>query len=220
MEIKPLAGLTNTLCILLKISIFITAIAVLADVYEYFAYRNLSPNVDSNQITLPSDVASDIVGYLQVALFITIAIFFLIWIYRTNKNLHALSREQMKYTPGWSVGWYFVPIANLIMPYQVMKEIWQVSHKDPIAKPAIVGWWWCLWIISGLMDRLAVKLYSEASDAVTYAAAALVYAASDGLDVVLRIVLLVLVTKIGMAYSKNITEPGNALNRATGDKSQ
>jgi hypothetical protein len=50
------------------------------------------------------------------------------WIYRTNANAHLLGGD-MTISPGWSVGWYFVPVANLFKPYEGMKETWFASHN-------------------------------------------------------------------------------------------
>jgi hypothetical protein len=88
---------------------------------------------------LPSDVVTGIVGLAQFILAIITGITFLRWIYRSNNNLRALSGESMTFTPGWSVGWYFIPIANLWKPYQVMNEIWKVSHKNNATGHAVLG---------------------------------------------------------------------------------
>ncbi|MCH8121324.1 MAG: DUF4328 domain-containing protein [Planctomycetes bacterium] len=194
MEVKPLAGLTRTLRVLLKISIAITATAVVTGFYNYYSYANIPPGVDPNETLLPSDVVNSIVGLIQVVLAIILGITFLRWIYRTNKNLRTLSGEQMTFTPGWSVGWYFVPIANLFKPYQAMKEIWHISHKNESTTYSLVGWWWCLWIVSNFPVD-------------SYIASTMAFIVSDGLNVILNIVALMLVTRIGMAYSKNIVEP-------------
>ncbi len=202
MELKPLAGLTRTLCILLKITIAIMALGVLVDIYDYYSYANLPPYVDPNETILPSDIVTGIIGLIQVVLGIITVITFLRWIYRTNKNLRALTGEPMTFTPGWAVGWFFIPFANLYKPYQVMKEIWQVSHKQAVMT-TIVGWWWAIWLISNF---IGFKLAILANDATGYIATAMIYIVSDGLDVVLNIVELMLVTQIGMAYSKNFIE--------------
>ncbi len=79
------------------------------------------------------------------------------WVYRTNRNGRALGARGMKYTPCWSVGWFFVPIANMFMPYWVMKEIWQVSSPpSPMAwrqktVSPIVALWWLVGIFSGMI---------------------------------------------------------------------
>lgn len=207
MEVKPLAGLTRTLRVLIKINIAITATAVVAGFYDYYSYANIPPGVDPNETLLPSDVVTGIVGLTQFIFAIVLGITFLRWIYRTNKNLRILSGEQMTFTPGWSVGWYFVPIAHLFKPYQVMKEIWQVSHKNESTTYSLVGWWWCLWIVSSFLGHLAFKLAFRLDDLDSYIASTMTYIVSDGLDVILNILALMLVTRIGMAYSRNIVEP-------------
>ncbi len=206
MGLKPLAELTRTLCILLKISIATSALAVLSDVYAYYSYANLLPNVDPNETILTSDAVKGIVCLIQFVVIIITGITFLRWIYRTNKNLRAYSGEQMTFTPGWSVGWYFIPIAFVYKPYQGMKEIWQVSHKNRAVTHSIVGWWWALFLISAFFDRLAYKSVTLTDDIAGYTTSAMAYAVSDGLNVMSYIVTLMLVTRIGMAYSKNITE--------------
>ena len=54
----------------------------------------------------------------------------------------------MEITPGWEIGCYFVPIANLAMPYLVMKEIWNASASPAdwrsLSGHPIVKWWWGL----------------------------------------------------------------------------
>ena len=58
---------------------------------------------------------------------------FCVWIRRANVNADALVASGMEFTPGWAVGWFFVPFANLYKPYQAMAEIYRAS--DPNADP-------------------------------------------------------------------------------------
>jgi len=206
MIIKPLASLTKNLQILLKINIAITASAVLVGFYNYHSYANLPSGVDFKEAFLPSDVATTIVGLLQFIFFIILGITFLRWIHRTNKNIGALSGVQLRFTSGWSVGWYFIPIANLFKPYQAMKELWYVSHKNESTTDSLLNRWWFLWIISNFVGRLAFKLIMLANDSESYMTSTIAYMVSDGLDLMLNIVALILVTRIGMAYSRNIIE--------------
>jgi uncharacterized protein DUF4328 len=83
------------------------------------------------------------------------------WIYRASANAHAIS-DEMTITPGWAVGWYFVPIMNLFKPFQAMREIWMASHfkgnwhGEPA--PAILGWWWGLWLASNILGNISFRL--------------------------------------------------------------
>src|SRR6266436_5309609 len=73
------------------------------------------------------DSRQRLLGIVQLSVDFLGVLLFLMWVYRANKNARALGAAGMKYTPGWSVGWFFVPFAGLFMPYWVLKEIWQVS---------------------------------------------------------------------------------------------
>ena len=84
------------------------------------------------------------------------------WIYVTNANAHAFGTGEMSISPGWAVGWFFVPIASLFKPYEGMKETWQVSHNFggliEEAESPLVRWWWGLWIVTGIVGWASVQM--------------------------------------------------------------
>lgn len=81
------------------------------------------------------------------------------WIYRTNANAHLLS-DDMTITPGWSIGWFFVPFANLVKPYEGVKETWWASHVaaglHEDADTALLPWWWGLWLLTNILSNVVV----------------------------------------------------------------
>jgi len=93
---------------------------------------------------------------------------FLMWIHRAHRNLPALRAGPLRYSPRWAVGYFFIPILNLIRPYQVMREIWRESDPARLPAPgddleatkvssaAIVGWWWGTFLLM-LIARQAVR---------------------------------------------------------------
>jgi SNF family Na+-dependent transporter len=117
--------------------------------------------VDEADLNLYDSLTMSI-GSAQLVLLIVFLIIFLVWVYRTHKNLYHLNADELRFTPGWSVGWFFIPIANLVMPYRVMAETWRASDPhnatgDKLAwknskVSAIVGWWWALTIISSIVS--------------------------------------------------------------------
>lgn len=83
------------------------------------------------------------------------------WIYRANKNAHAMS-DAMVMTPGWNVGFFFIPIANLWKPFEGIRQTWRasVSPYDP-ENAEIPGWlnlWWGAWIISAILNNLTFRM--------------------------------------------------------------
>ena len=97
-------------------------------------------------ITLPFDYKE--IGVIWGCLFIPILFLFFSWVYKSNSNVKALGAINMKYTPGWSVGWFFTPF--LYKPYFIMEELWR-SSQDPdnwglFKSPSYILYWWLLWI--------------------------------------------------------------------------
>ena len=76
-----------------------------------------------------NDVRHYIIAGLSIPAAITSLISLLVWIYAAHANLPALRGTNLEFSDGWAVGWFFVPIANLVKPYQVVREIWRSS--DP-----------------------------------------------------------------------------------------
>jgi len=76
------------------------------------------------------------------------------WIYQAHANLRLVDVPQTEFTPGWAIGWFAVPIANLFKPFQAMKTLWRISHsEDPNldrTAPGIMWFWWLTWLLSGL----------------------------------------------------------------------
>jgi hypothetical protein len=105
----------------------------------------------------PGDLAAIPAFVVLIACFILVGR----WIYVTNANAHLLS-DDMTVTPGWAVGWYFVPFANLVKPYQGMKETWQASHYagglHEETETALLPWWWGLWILTNILGNISMQI--------------------------------------------------------------
>ena len=89
------------------------------------------------------------------------AVLVLRWIHRTNANAHTFT-DEMSISPGWAVGWFFVPIANWFKPYQGVRETWNASHEaagqvDEIGTP-LLGWWWGLWLAVTIGSRVSSRM--------------------------------------------------------------
>jgi len=118
----------------------------------------------AGRVSLTAVAANDdrqrAVAFLQLGVLACTVVVFGIWIYRANFNARELGATGMRFSPGWAVGWYFIPIAFLWKPYQAMKEIWQAS-KNPLAwqkvpRGSILPWWWTFWIAGCLMGKVTL----------------------------------------------------------------
>jgi len=84
----------------------------------------------------------------EIATLIT-AIVLMIWVYRAMTAARVLT-PTLSITPGWAVGWFFVPIASLWKPHVVMTEIMEGSGDKAVAYEQsgrrLVDLWWAAWI--------------------------------------------------------------------------
>ena len=140
------------------------------------------------------------VGHLLVLSYVSIT--FLCWVYQINKRLRIKYASTMKFTPGWSVGWFFVPIAFLWKQYQVLNEIWRMSQAGSSSGLAIVGWWHGIYIVSNQLSWRVVmnQLRSEGETP----RAATTENVSSILDVVLSLVTILLVYRISTNTKKSL----------------
>ncbi len=102
------------------------------------------------------------IGVGQIALFLVTATAFLMWLHRVRRNLPALGAEGLRFTPGWAVGWWFVPIMNLFRPFQIMSETWRASDPGAVGgdwpsarRTPLIGWWWALLLVGGGFGNFA-----------------------------------------------------------------
>lgn len=155
-------SLTSFLVVMLWISLGMGLVSILSD----FAQLSLLNRPYTEAEALANDDRQTLIGTAGLLVFIVTGITFLRWTYRANLNCRGFGARDMRFTPGWSVGYYFIPIVNLFKPYQAMKEIWQVSH-DPVDWKSVTagGWvdlWWGLWILSAIANQVAFRVLMRA----------------------------------------------------------
>lgn len=74
-----------------------------------------------------------------------------VWLYRTKKKAIQAGMQDVVYTPGFSVGCFFLPIFNFFLPFSAMNELWKGSVNPGAWKEqrtsALVVIWWCAWLV-------------------------------------------------------------------------
>lgn len=124
-----------------------------------------------------SPVVATILGFAYLGegvAFLVSAIIVGMWIYRAHANLFAFGLDDLEFSPGWSVGWFFVPIMSLFRPFQAMRELWNASRgidaDDPSTASGLLGPWWGAYLVGNILDQISFRLASGATDANTIAA--------------------------------------------------
>jgi len=187
--------------------IVLDIIAVFSDLSQADLINRVIRGEDVTESELiANDNRQAAIGFGQTVLYIAEAAVFFMWIYRANKNLRSLHTAGLRFTPGWAVGWFFIPFMNLFRPYQVVSEIWKASDPkvgtaddtswEAVVTSPIVGCWWALFLISNFAANIAIRTAFggiELSDLLnsTYA-----YMVSDGIDVVYLLTTIFMVRGI------------------------
>ena len=67
-----------------------------------------------------------IVGLVSLVVLILAVVFYMMWQHRAVSNANALGGHTTD-SPGWSVGWWFIPVMHMIRPHRVLTELWDAS---------------------------------------------------------------------------------------------
>ena len=180
--LKPLGPMSRV------VSTFLWILIVIGAVFDVDRFSRLPFSGNS-----PLEISLIALTVLDLIFLVTL----LIWIHRLSSRLRAQSEIKMRYTPGWAVGWFFVPVANLFMPFQAVKEIWTVVHRGTSRGSWILGLWWGLWLLSGPL-RVFNYLYAGGPG--------LHFALARGIVLASPVVLLVVVNRLSSAYSANFSD--------------
>jgi len=195
--VKDPAGRTKALIVLLWIYLATTGVAALLSGVG-LATGQLG-NVDAVELTR-LEIAGLLVALPQLLVVVVTGIVFLMWIHLANRNARGLGAQGMTFTPGWSVGWYFIPVANLWKPYQAMKQIWQASANPGAWQsqkpPNLLSVWWTLWVISHFLSNTSLRLSLRADTSAELIVAEVITLLSDIGDIALCLVAIQLVRGI------------------------
>jgi hypothetical protein len=162
--------------------------------------------------TLPGMEIADLVSALSgLGLLATIVVsgfLTLKWIYRVTMNSHTLA-SGLNVSPPWSIGWYFVPFANLYKPFQALNDAWCVSVSPTAWRaqdtPSVLRWWWGLWIVTSTLDNASFRLQLRAKEVGTTLITTGMDLVSDGLWIALCLVLIHVVRRLSAQQSETLS---------------
>lgn len=119
------------------------------------AVKDLSGFGSSMEPFQDASLIRTVLQILIVTIVLATSVLILKWIYRSTLNAHALA-DGLTVSPGWSIAWFFIPIAYFWMPFRAVREAWQVGI-DPtswrsVPTPVLLRWWWGLWLLAGALE--------------------------------------------------------------------
>ncbi|WAC18369.1 DUF4328 domain-containing protein [Luteolibacter sp. SL250] len=191
--VKDPRGITVVLVVLLGLIVLIDTVSLLLNFSQHVM---LSRSFTDEEATA-NDSRQGMVFVVRLITFIATTVCFCMWIHRANRNSRGFGAQNMQFTPGWAVGWYFIPFANLVKPCQSMAEIWKVSG-DPFgwtqrkAGP-VVATWWTLWILNNISSNVASRLSGNARNIVDLQASTVAWMVAIGISIASAVSAIILV---------------------------
>ena len=105
-----------------------------------------------------------VLGLTTIAVYIATVVVFLMWLYRVSNNVAAFGATT-QHSSGWAVGSFFVPIMNLFVPYQAVRDIWKKSEPNAtdafsygVSPPGFFPAWWGFWIVSNISSNAYFRM--------------------------------------------------------------
>jgi len=172
-EFRPLDRIARMLRFWLILGAIVSLVAGLSDLIEIQLLSRIAAGEELSVLeTDANDNRQGLIAIIQALVMLATVVSCVSWCYRSRKNLPALGATYLQYSPGWTIGGFFVPIMSLYRPFQVMKEVWRGSIPEdstitsamPVGElvkeraPRIVWWWWALFLVSAFFGQISMRL--------------------------------------------------------------
>lgn len=136
------------------------------------------------------------------------------WIYIVNRNAQQWN-SAMTISPGWNVGWFFVPVAALWKPFEGIRETRGVTI-DPeapawVSVPIWLRLWWGLWIAAAIYGNMTVLFLAASETSSQWISISGVNVSRIAVDVPLAVLTCRLLTDISALQSQRIAAEERAV---------
>ena len=106
-----------------------------------------------------SDAFLDVTAFILFVAWLVILVMLVVWMHRSARNARDLERWDSGLAPGWTIGGWFVPIANWFLPITLMQSIWRSAEPEPPVRwnrrrSAALGLWWATYL-AGMFTMFA-----------------------------------------------------------------
>ncbi|GCD44781.1 DUF4328 domain-containing protein [Streptomyces paromomycinus] len=161
--LRPTWGLAKALTVLFCLVIATGLFALFKDVHAFALLDDLT--VLTEQDAEHADALEALSSGLQSTALLATGIVFLIWFYRSRVNAEHCTRDVCTLGRGWAIGAWFIPVANLWLPFRVARETWQASTQPApdgawrTVSTAPVRTWWALWVLTEVIDYIGIALF-------------------------------------------------------------
>jgi hypothetical protein len=88
-------------------------------------------------------------GVAWLVVYVVAAIAFIGWQFVCARQVSRVRPDLLRNKPGWAIGGWFIPFANLVFPPRVMNDIRRLGDVAGLPeRRALVGWWWGVFLVA------------------------------------------------------------------------
>ena len=169
--------------VLLVAVLVVALLGVVSEVYEIkLLYRAVHGGALDSELEANDSLQVLVTVVLALVYFVT-GTSFLIWFYLGRRNLACLGGRKFKYTPRWAVAGFFVPLLNIVRPFEVMCEVWHGSdpagfdrdrrpsgslEREKLGAPSLVKWWWGIFLTGNVLAHLVFRMAISENQSIDY----------------------------------------------------
>ncbi len=151
--------------VLLIVGVVISLLTIPSHVLDMYVHPlTEDQELSDNPLGFLSMALAGLLGMATIAIYVATVVVFLMWLYRASNNIAAFGKRTQS-SAGWAVGSFFVPIANLFVPYQAVKDIWNKSEPTgadttafSFSPPGFFPAWWGFWIASNIASNIYFRM--------------------------------------------------------------
>ncbi|MEU8778136.1 DUF4328 domain-containing protein [Streptomyces sp. NPDC048606] len=196
-------GLATALTWLLGAGAAVHLFSAGAGGYEQSWLGGFAPDThfDDLEISLSAGLTM-LAGALQVLTMVPTIVVFIIWFHRVRGNGGVFRPDAFTLGRGWAIGAWFVPVANLVMPYLIARQTWRASTQrgpdgsERSASMALLTSWWVVWVVAASLGRIFSKVYMAADTVEELLAAGSLGIVADLVTMVAAVLALLFVRRL------------------------
>ncbi|WP_153457163.1 DUF4328 domain-containing protein, partial [Streptomyces smaragdinus] len=197
---RGLGGLSVALYALL-------GLCIAADLFSVFAGVGVRDVMDRVYTAEESefdhaDALYALSGVFQIVALIATGVVFVIWFHRAHRNAASFRSGPLRMGSGWTIGAWFIPFANFVIPKKIANDIWQCSTPPTLdgnfqlSRRGLLNAWWIVFVADRIIDQIAARQYNgaELPDELGDAAGTMMLA--DVLDIAAAVLCVLVVRKL------------------------
>ena len=154
---QSLRGLSVALLVLFILSALAlvwSAIALFVRSGKVADFRD-GGDVSFSDLSAADDAVSSGLGF-TILLGIAVFVLLIIWLWRAYSNTRVFGAAPWRFGRGWTIGAWFIPFANFVIPKMLINDAWRGADRDAPGNPqwrklpvaAIITLWWFSYVIA------------------------------------------------------------------------